>query len=72
MLSFCIDDNGLYNVNVLECGMSAQEVSAVAAKNVALLLSKRIMSSSWGCVNLIMYKITKITKITKLHLTHTY
>ena len=46
MLSFCIDDNGLYNVNVLECGMSAQEVSAVAAKNVALLLSKRIMSSS--------------------------
>ena len=46
MLSFCIDNDGLYNLNVLECGMSAQEVSAVAAKNVALLVAKRIMSQS--------------------------
>ena len=46
MLSFCVDDCGLYNVNVLECGMSAQEVSAVAGKNVALLVAKQIVSRS--------------------------
>ena len=46
MLSFCIDNDGLYNVNVLECGMSAQEISAVAGKNVALLVAKQIISRS--------------------------
>lgn len=48
ILSFCIDKNkknkngGLYYLNVLECGMSAQEVMAVAAKNVALLISQQV------------------------------
>ena len=37
-------DGGLYYLNVLECGMSAQEVMAVAGKNVALLVSKQINS----------------------------
>ena len=50
LLSFCVNksDNkggGLYYLNVLECGMSAQEVMAVAGKNVALLVSDQIVKS---------------------------
>merc|ERR1712039_325742 len=49
ILSFCMDENedaegGLYYLNVLECGMSAQEVLAVSGKNVALLISKQMKS----------------------------
>eukprot|EP01084_Bolivina_argentea_P103191 184869_1 len=49
ILRFCMDKNklngGLYYLNVLECGMSAQEIMAVAGKNVALLVFKQILAS---------------------------